>query len=149
MTEQVNDDPIMAFFRHIDIIHQLSQHRVAQALPDKMQVSHFVVLCHMVRVNKAESPAELARIFQVSRPSMSNTLQKLESAAYIKVESNKDDGRSKKVSISKHGIDAQKQALAAIAPVFSDIINELGVSTFQQSLESLTAISTYLDKHRA
>lgn len=140
--------PIMAFFRNIAIIEQLSRARMERALPDGMQASHFGVLSHMTHTNKKESPAELASIFQVARPSMTNTLQKLAAKDYIVIEQDPNDGRGKLVRITDEGRQAFGRAIQAIGPLYQDTVNTLGSETFEELLPGLDKIRSYMDKNR-
>lgn len=62
-------------------------------LPNDMKSSHFGVINRLVRLEKKENPTDLACAFQVTRPSMTNTLQKLAAKGYITIESDLLDGR--------------------------------------------------------
>jgi len=152
MSDQNKDEqfvgPIMAFFRNIAIIEQLSSARLERALPDGMQNSHFGVLSHMCRMSKKESPAELASIFQVARPSMTNTLQKLATKDYIIIEQDPNDGRGKLVSITDKGRQAFGQAIQAIAPLYESTIASLGTDVFKELLPGLDKIRDYMDNNR-
>ena len=53
---------------------------------------------------------------------MTNTLQKLDAAGYVHVRPDWDDARRKWVSLSPAGQAARDRAVAAIAPVFDDIV---------------------------
>ena len=141
-------DPIFEFFRDVHIIQHLSQARMEKALPGGMLQSHFGVLSHLVRSNESKSPATLADIFQVSRPSMTNTLNKLEKMRFVKVLPDASDGRAKRVVITSAGIAAQQQAIQAIAPLFADIVKAVGVEAFQKLLPEMNRIRQFLDEHR-
>jgi len=140
--------PIMAFFRNITIIEQLSRARMERALPDGMQTSHFGVLSHMCHMSRMESPAELADIFQVARPSMTNTLQKLAAKNYIVIEPDPNDGRGKLVKITDEGRQAFSQAIQAIAPLYEDTVSTLGVDVFKELLPGLDKVRSYMDSNR-
>ena len=59
-----------------------------------------------------------------------------------------NDGRAKRVVITPAGITAQQQAVQAIAPLFSDIVQAVGVETFQKLLPEMHKIRQFLDEHR-
>lgn len=140
--------PVMAFFRNIAIIEQLSRTRMERALPEGMLVSHFGVLSHMCRSNRKETPAELADIFQVARPSMTNTLQKLVAKGYIQIEPDPKDGRGKLVQITEKGRQAFNQAIQTIAPLYQDTIESLGIDVFKELLPGLDKVRSYMDDNR-
>ncbi len=151
MTNQDNKlaqaDPIFGFFRELSILEQLSRARIERALPDGMKASHFGVLNHLARVQK-NTPANIADAFQVTRPSMTNTLQKLEAKQYIVIEADPDDGRGKIVCMTDKGLEARNLAIQLIAPVFSDIVENVGIDVFTSALPLLERVRLYMDKHR-
>ena len=91
-----------------------------------MLALHFTVLNHLLREGEKESPAQLASAFQVSRPSMTNTLQKLERKQYIIIESDPFDGRGKQVLLNKKGRQAHAKALQTLAIGFNSLGKNLG-----------------------
>ena len=141
-------DPVFEFFRSVHIIQHLSQVRMEKALPGEMLQSHFGVLSHLIRSDDCKSPADLAALFQVSRPSMTNTLGKLEKMQFIRIRPNPEDGRAKLVEITDAGAKAQQAAIQAIAPMFADIVAVVGVETFQELLPDMNKIRQFLDDHR-
>lgn len=140
-------DPIFEFFRGVHIIAHLSQNRMEKALPGDMLLSHFSVLSHLVR-RDVTSPAELAEAFQVARPSMTNTLSKLEKMAFVSIKPDPNDGRAKIVAITAEGAAAHQQAIAAIAPLFGDIVEGLGAQAFIDLLPGMNKVKTFLDENR-
>ena len=142
-----NQDPIFGFFRCIHIIQQLSQTRVEKVLPNNMLLSHFSVLSHLQGVSTS-NPAKLAEVFQVARPSMTNTLTKLEKAKFIRISPDPNDGRAKHVTITEKGRNAQLEAIAAIKPVFADLLEAIHADTFIELLPKLNEIKSYLDQNR-
>jgi len=141
-------DPVFEFFRSINIIQSLSQARVEQALPGEMLLSHFGVLNHLSVPDREPTPAELADSFQVKRPSMTNTINKLERMGFVRVRPDPTDGRSKRVSITTAGVKAHLAARNAMPPVFRDLVDEFGVEAFVALLPQLQAIKQFLDTHR-
>ena len=119
-----------------------------KALPNGMLPSHFGVLSHLSRVQSGTTPAALANAFQVARPSMTNTIQKLTQQGYVLVTPNPEDGRGKRVSITKKGLAAFLDAVNAIGPLYSDIIEALGEQPFVDALPHLEKIKQYMDSNR-
>lgn len=141
-------NPVFMFFRIVNIIEHLSRNRAERAMSDGMKMSHFGVLSYLAGSNELSTPARLASIFQVTRPTMTNTLQKLEKRNFIQVRADPEDGRSKTVSITDKGREAHGRALEAIAPLFADIVDDLGENIFEQLLPDMNRIKQYLDEHR-
>ena len=139
---------VFDFFNEIGIIEQLARSRMEKILPDGMKMPHFGVLNHLVRLEKKESPAQLASAFQVARPTMTNTIQRLEAKAFVSVEPNLADGRGKLVLITPAGRAARDAAICARGPLFEQIAGDLGLDTFTAALPSLQKVRVYMDENR-
>ncbi|HBS49880.1 MAG TPA: MarR family transcriptional regulator [Rhodobacteraceae bacterium] len=116
----------IALFSEILTADQLVRNRLSRVLPKGMELSHFSVLNHLVYVGDERTPAQLARTFHVTRGAMTNTLNKLEWAGYVHVRPDWDDARRKMVAISPAGRRVWDQAISAVAPVLSQVIERLG-----------------------
>ncbi len=138
----------MNFFKEIFTLEQLARNRMERALPNEMKVSHFTALSYLVKKDTPSSPAELASAFQVSRPTMTNTLQKLEAKNYICVSADLADGRGKLVMITQEGKDAFRIAVQALAEMFGDVANAMGEEPFKEALIPLTSIRAFMDASR-
>jgi DNA-binding MarR family transcriptional regulator len=102
--DQKSDDPLsVALFSEMFMADQLARNRLGKALPKGMELSHFSVLNQLARSNEEKTPAQLARIFHVTRGAMTNTLNRLEWAGHIHVRPDWDDARRKLVAISPAG----------------------------------------------
>ncbi|UWQ22973.1 MarR family winged helix-turn-helix transcriptional regulator [Jannaschia sp. W003] len=105
---------------------QLARARLSKALPRGMELSHFVILNYLVQHREEHSPAELARVFHLSRGALTNTLSRLERAGHVHVRPDWDDARRKRVAISPAGAAARDAALAAIRPIMEDAARAIG-----------------------
>ena len=141
-------NPVQDFFREITIIEHLARTRMESALPDGMKAPHFGVLSHLISANKKETPAEIASIFQVTRPTMTNTLQRLSAKHYITIEPDPNDGRGKLVSITDEGKSIFFKALTCLEPNFRDIVESLGIDVFANALPHIKTIRRYMDDNR-
>jgi DNA-binding MarR family transcriptional regulator len=130
-----SDDPLsVALFSEMFMADQLARNRLSRALPKGMELSHFSVLNHLARTNEEKTPAQLARIFHVTRGAMTNTLNRLEWAGHIHVRPDWDDARRKLIAISPSGRRARETAIAAIAPILSETVREIGQDRVRQAL---------------
>ena len=116
----------IALFSELLTADQLVRNRLSKVLPKGMEISHFSVLNHLARVGDERAPAQLAKSFHVTRGAMTNTLSKLEWAGYVHIRPDWDDARRKMVAISPAGKQARDAALAAISPMISELVGELG-----------------------
>ncbi|NIY79405.1 MAG: MarR family transcriptional regulator [Rhodobacteraceae bacterium] len=146
MTETPNHDALsVALFSEIFMADQLARNRLTKALPKGMEISHFSVLNHLARANDERSPAQLARAFHVTRGAMTNTLNKLEWAGHVHIRPDWDDARRKFVSISPSGRAARDAALAAIAPILSEVVEAIGVDKVKAALPVLREMRIRLE----
>ncbi|MGB0497502.1 MAG: MarR family winged helix-turn-helix transcriptional regulator [Rubricella sp.] len=120
-------DPVsVALLSEIHALDTLAKARLQKALPKGMDLSHFIVLNHFARLGGERTPAQLAKIFHVTRGTMTNTLGRLERAGYVHIRPDWEDGRKKWVSISPAGRQARDYALALIQPVFASVLDSVG-----------------------
>ena len=130
-----NDDPLaIALFSELFMADQLARALLSKALPKGMELSHFSVLNHLARSNEERSPAQLARLFHVTRGAMTNTLNRLEIAGHVHIRPDWDDARRKFVAISPSGRAARDAALHSIAPILSRIVQEIGADRVRAAL---------------
>jgi len=136
------------FFNEIGIIEQLARVRLERILPAGMRMAHFSVLNHFVRLGGARSPASLAEAFQVTRGAMTNTLQRLEDNGFVEIKPDPDDGRGKRVSITRAGRQAHQAAIDALVPSLQAIGGALGTEPFERVLPDLERVRVFLDENR-
>jgi DNA-binding MarR family transcriptional regulator len=138
------DSLAITLFSEIMASDQLVRSQLSKALPKGMELSHFSVLNHLAHQGVERSPAQLARLFSVTKGAMTNTLSKLEMAGYVHIRPDWDDARKKKVALSVAGRHARDQAVRAVEPVFDGIINRLGADKIKTTLPILREIRTAL-----
>lgn len=142
------ESAIYHFFNELGIMEQLVTTQLERVLPGGLTKAQFGVLNHMVRLGKLETPAQLASAFQVARPTMTNTVQKLEAKGYVDVVPHETDGRSKIVRITPAGVAVRAEALEALLPLFAQIGGALGVELFEEAVPLLQKVRVYLDENR-
>ena len=144
MTER-NDPLAIALFSEIAMADQLARARLSKVLPKGMEVSHFSVFNHLAHLGGEKTPAQLARLFHVTKGAMTNTLGKLEVAGYIHVRPDWDDARRKFVGISPAGQAARVEAVRAIAPIFNEVVEALGADKIRATLPILRELRGRLE----
>jgi DNA-binding MarR family transcriptional regulator len=113
-----------------------------------MTLSQFSVLHHLIRLGGDWSPARLASAFQVTRSTMTNTLQRLQIAGYIEMASNSNDGRAKLVCITPLGQTTCQAAIGAVAADI-DALSVMLPDELMASIHSgLAALRKVLDTQR-
>lgn len=143
MSDDSNTLAIMLFSEILGT-DQILRTRLGKVLPKGMEISHFSVLNHLAWRDVERSPAQLAETFHVTRGAMTNTLTKLEWAGYIHVRPDWDDARRKMVTISPAGRQARETALSTIAPMITQVVEQLGEDKARAALPILRELRNQL-----
>jgi DNA-binding MarR family transcriptional regulator len=136
-------------FTEIGIISQLSNAMLANALPKGMTQAQFNILNHFVRlgINEA-SPANLASAFQVTRPTITSTLTRMERAGLVRIRPDLTDGRAKLVSITANGHKVRLRCLKSVEKLIPLIATAVSDEVISSVLPGLRKIRIELDKMR-
>jgi DNA-binding MarR family transcriptional regulator len=133
----------------IAIIGHLADTALAQTLPEELSVAGFGVLNHFVRLNvDGESPARLARAFQVTKGAMTYTLQRLEEIGLVTIEPDPADARAKIVRITAKGRRLRERGADGVRPGMLALIEALGAEEFARVLPFLIKLRRVLDAAR-
>jgi DNA-binding MarR family transcriptional regulator len=133
----------------IAIIGHLADTALAGVLPDELSIAGFGVLNHFVRLNvEGESPARLARAFQVTKGAMTYTLQQLAKRRYVKIEPDPLDGRAKIVRLTRAGARAREAAIRRIYPGMRALHAPVSPQEFAAALPFLVKLRQVLDAAR-
>jgi DNA-binding MarR family transcriptional regulator len=141
-----NDDLAISLFSELFMADQLARNRISKALPKGMELSHFSVLNHLARAGEEKTPAQLARVFHLTRGAMTNTLSRLEWAGHVHIRPDWDDARQKFVSISPSGKSARDAAVQSVAPIIGEVVQGLGADTVRMLLPVLRAIRSRFEE---
>ncbi|MEO1303477.1 MAG: MarR family transcriptional regulator [Pseudomonadota bacterium] len=139
---------IFSLFNEVGIINQLATARFARALSPDLNPSEFGVLNHFVRLGEKRSPSYLAKAFQMTKPSMTAILAKLERKGYVEITGSAEDRRRKIVNITEAGRVARQRGVKAVAPLVSLVMEHQNVAELQKILPTLKALREYLDAER-
>lgn len=139
---------VFTLFNEIGIINQLSTARFARALSPDLNPSEFGVLNHFVRLGDEKSPTFLAKAFQMTKPSMTAILSKLEAKGYVEIVGSKADRRRKIVTITDAGRAARQRGMQAMAPLAGLLLENQDIDALQKILPTLTALREFLDQER-
>lgn len=145
----MTDDPIaFEFFNEIGIIEQLARTAVERVLPRGITLSQFSVLNNFVRLGGERSPAGLASAFQVTRQTMTNTLQRLEAAGLVTSRPDPADGRAKIITITEAGRAMRQRCIEAQAPLLAELGDRLPEADLAALIPGLRKVRTLLDAAR-
>jgi DNA-binding MarR family transcriptional regulator len=132
----------------VGIIEQLARNRFDSVQADGLLLSHFVLLNHLVRVGDGTTPARIASALQLARGAITNTMQRLEERGLIRLAPDAEDGRVKRVFLTRAGRarreKAVRDATAALAPLLAD----LPAGAIEALIPELREIRRRLDRAR-
>jgi DNA-binding MarR family transcriptional regulator len=148
MSPAPKDRPDVQVFTEIGIIDQLVSNRMERVLPGGLSYAQFSVLVHFTRRGGQESPAQLAKAFQVTKGAMTNTLQRLEAQGFVRIEPDAEDGRRKLVSITPAGVAAHDRGVMAMRPQMEAMRAAFTEAEFAAALPFLKALRMWLDDNR-
>jgi DNA-binding MarR family transcriptional regulator len=146
-TSPDNDPVAFRVMNEIGIISQLGATLFERVMPNGMTIAQFSVLNRFIKIEGPSSPLELARAFQVTKGTMSSTLQRLEANGWVSVRPDPADGRAKSVTITASGRRARARALEALQPVVAELQSMFG-TRFGDALTFLTELRKHLDRRR-
>ena len=139
---------IFTLFNEIGIINQLATSRFAKVLAPDLNPSEFGVLNHFVRLGDGKSPTHLAKAFQMTKPSMTAILGKLQQKGYVEVIGSAEDRRRKVVTITSAGRKARERGVKAMAPLAQLVIEQQDISKLAKIIPVLQTLREFLDAER-
>ena len=128
------DNLASLFFSEISMVDQLMRYKINRALPKGMELSQFMLLNYLATISEERRPSQLAKLFQLTRGAMTNTLSKLEEAGYVHMRPDWDDARRKCVVISPSGRKAREDGLKKINPVIEEMVDVVGIEKVREVL---------------
>ena len=93
-----------------------------------------MLLNYLATISEERRPSQLAKLFQLTRGAMTNTLSKLEEAGYVHMRPDWDDARRKCVVISSSGRKAREDGLKKINPVIEEMVDVVGIEKVREVL---------------
>jgi DNA-binding MarR family transcriptional regulator len=151
MTETVpasDADLLFRVFNEVGIIAQLSSTAFERVMPEGMTLAQFTILNHFVRLGGRRRPSDLARAFQVTRATMTSTLQRLEPKGLVRIVADDRDGRGRLVEITEAGRAMHADCIGRLSPVLDELVARIGRAPFAAALRPLAEIRTRLDSWR-
>lgn len=127
-------------FNEIGIINQLATAAFNRALPDNLHVSHFAVLNHLVRLGDGSTPKQITEAFQVTKGTMTHTLNDLKSRGFIVLVPHVTDGRSKLVYLTEAGRSYRERAIGNLGPSVGWAFRDLEPDQVAEILSCIPAL---------
>ncbi|MBC7280930.1 MarR family winged helix-turn-helix transcriptional regulator [Hoeflea sp.] len=136
------------FFSEIGKIDQLCTTLVGKMLPDGVHPSHFAIVLHLVRTGDGVTPLSLAGAMNVSKATISHSIQVLEKRGFIETRPCVLDARSKQVFLTAAGHVFCEEAIKAAARTFNHILSDQDRQTMTDALPGLATIRKLLEANR-
>ena len=141
------DPPLFALLTEIGIIEQLMRNRFERSQSDGLSLPHFAVLHHLARLGDGRTPGELARAFQLTKATMTHSLQRLEARGFIRILPDPDDGRSKRVHLTEAGRQRRQEGIAVLRAELAEIAAASDIDA-EKLLPPLQALRAAFDRAR-
>ena len=141
-----SDPDIFKLLTEIDMIAHMVKNEFERVLPDGMTQAQFGVLNRLTRLGVLETVSELAKAFQVAQPTMTSTLKKLQAKAYVEFVPDEQDGRVKRVAITKAGTKARAEILQITGVALAEFESGFKDIRYTTLLKDLGLIRTFLER---
>ena len=148
MSEKHDGARAYEFLKEIAILNQLATAELNRALPDGLHVSHFTIIEHLKQRGTGQTPQDLARVFQMSKQNMTNSIAQLQKRGLIKVDPNPNDGRSKIATLTAAGHAFREKAIEQLSPLLEEISELSSFQDLDDALPAFQALRVYLDSRR-
>jgi DNA-binding MarR family transcriptional regulator len=142
-------DPVaFRIMNEIGIIDQLGITLFERSMPHGLTLPQFIVLNHFVRLGGERTPMALAEAIQVTKATMTSTLQRLLAKGFVSSVPDALDGRSKRISITEQGRRAREDAIQAIGQHLAEMERVVGRADMEAALPFLVKLRGFLDQRR-
>lgn len=142
------NETVFRVLNEIGIIAQLAGNAFERVMPDGMTLAQFTVLNHFVRLGGPRRPSDLARAFQVTKATMTSTLQRMEPKGFVAIVPDEQDGRGRLVTITEAGRAMHADCIARLAPLLDMVRAATGEAPFEDVIAPLARIRETLDRMR-
>lgn len=145
--ETLADPTPFRVLNEIGIINQLSSAAFERTMPDGMSMAQFGVLNHFVRMGGPKQLVELARLFQVTKGAMTNTVGRLDDKGLVSVVADPSDGRAKLVDITEAGREMRQTCIDRLAPKLDGLTAMATSDEWTAALPFLQKLRAWLDEN--
>ncbi len=143
------DDPAaFKVLTEIDMIAHMAAVEFERLLPPTLTRAQFGVLHRLMRLNTEETIGELAAAFQVTQPTMSSTVKKLEEKGLIDFAPDPEDRRVKYVTVSAKGKSVRNQTINKLSPMIAAFNANGGDIDWETLLPNLFRIRQWFEERR-
>ncbi len=142
------DSTFFKVMTEIDMIAHMAGNEFEKHMPDGLTQAQFGVLNRLMRLEAQETIGELADAFQVTQPTMSSTLKRLEAKGYSTFVPDTEDRRLKRVRVTRSGRAVRNKAVRALDPYFEMVKAEAPFVDLDGLLPALTRMRVFLEQRK-
>ncbi len=145
----MHNDPVWdQLFAEITAIQLLASSALQRLLPKPLSLAGFGVLDRIARLPGPWTPSRLASACQVTKGAITNTLQRLEAAGHVVVETAPGDARARHISLTPAGLAVRDAALASVSAHTAALTAALPRHQARVVVPLLEQLRVWLDKNR-
>lgn len=101
-----------------------------------------------MRLGDGKTPASMASAFQITKATMTHSLNVLSKNGYIRIEANVNDGRSKLVYITDKGRGCRDQSVQSISAMIGEKFSDTQLEQMRHLIEPLSEVRKVMDDNR-
>jgi DNA-binding MarR family transcriptional regulator len=144
MAAEPEDHPDVQVFDEIRYIEHLARTAIARKLPVGLTYPQFEVMNLLVRRGDGITPLQIARALQMTKSSLTNTLQRLHARGLVRAEHCHADGRKKLIWLTPEGRQSYGQSMTALRPSMEGLRDGFTPKEFRDALPFLRALRAWL-----
>lgn len=142
----IEEHPEVQVFGEISLIEHGVRTAITRSLPVGLTYPQYEVLNLIARRGEDITPAEIADALKMTPGAITNTLQRLECAALVRVEACALDRRKKRVRLTAGGREAYARCMAAIRPKVEKLRDGFTQKEFREALPFLRALRVWMSE---
>jgi DNA-binding MarR family transcriptional regulator len=139
---------LMKVLTEIGIIHQLSNAAMRKVLAPHLNPSEFALLQHFGARGDGQTPTDLARVMQVTKPSMTAMLAKLARKEFVTMSADANDARRLRVHCTDAGRAAHRDAASKLGATAAAATHGLDHETLIAITPVLVSLREAFDRAR-
>ncbi len=143
-----SEQRLWLLFTEIGMLDQIGRTIAESALVGGLSLAQFALLNHLVRMGGDWSPVRLARAFQVTKQTMTSTLQRLQRQGFVAIRPDPSDARAKLVSLTPEGAAVHSVCLARLGPAMAVAVDAAPDGLVEMLLPKLVTLREALGRAR-
>jgi DNA-binding MarR family transcriptional regulator len=140
---------LLRLFTEIGILNQLASAAASRQLaPLRLNISEYGLLSHFSLRGDGQTPSDLARVMQVTKPSMTMMLRNLSAKNYVTIAPDRDDARRQRIHVTPAGRAVHGEAADKLTTMAAAATKGLDGNALTAILPTLATLREHLDALR-